>query len=659
MSKRFGLRGYAGLTGVVALAATVTALMAVGASGGVTHAGFTTTDTTFDPPGNCQNGNEAVNCNIYSGKQYVWMNGGPATAGLAPGNYFFAVLVPSGQGGNQSPNDGTENNLSDTTLSPETSGSPSGDLYTNRTFTVNGDGSIGYSGDHTFDAANDKIRLMPYDDTTNNGGVYILAICSLANADPTVANQPGVDPSDCKYDAFKVNTGEPCTLNCDGNVGNDLTAAKSADGAFTRSFAWNIAKNVDNTSITQYNGSPTATFHYTVTVNPSGHSDGSYGVTGDITVSNTNPLGDDVIGVSVTDAINSEPNATCNVSDGSADSGVTYTVDPTNATIPGGGAVGFPYSCAYAPGYAPANTNQTNTATVAWSMQFLSDGSVLVGNSATGTAPIDWAAVTPSLTDDCINVTDTLYGGTLSSAVCVDAGGQLLSTGLLGSNVTGTLNPAGGPYTSLDLKYSHTVATPSLGACATVNNTATSTTDTTGTTRTASQSVGVCNYLALTIGYWGNHLASSTKNTTYYDSNCTKVPNGTGCSNNGPWAKKYLPQYLGPYAVDTILKAANVFAANNCSNASSSSQNAVACLAAQLLGAELNVATGLSNSCIVTVPDGITDANSWLSGGIVDTVAGITYAGPTGTTYNLTSAKRNEALKLKNKLVNFNQGGGC
>lgn len=132
---------------------------------------------------------------------------------------------------------------------------------------------------------------------------------------------------------------------------------------------------------------------------------------------------------------------------------------------------------------------------------------------------------------------------------------------------------------------------------------------------------------------------------------------GNGCSSNGPWAKTYLPQPLGPYSVSTVSTAAKVIAANNCSNASTSSQNAVGCLAAQLLAAELNVADG-ANSCIVTVADGVNNANSFLSGGAVDGVAGITYNGP-ASTYSLTTAQRNEALLLKNKLVNYNQAGGC
>src|SRR5437667_463992 len=174
-------------------------------AGGGPPATFTTINFTFDGGADhCKNGpagaTQVVNCNIYDGKQYVWLNGGPANANLAEGMYFFAVLVPGGQ---PDPNDGGAKNLSDTTLAPLAAGSASGDVRANRTFTVAAGGAIAYTGSagstpHEFDVSTNQIRLMPYDDTTNNGGVYILAICEIASDDATVT------PRTCKYDAFKV-----------------------------------------------------------------------------------------------------------------------------------------------------------------------------------------------------------------------------------------------------------------------------------------------------------------------------------------------------------------------------------------------------------------------------------------------------------------------
>lgn len=186
------------LAGLAALS-----VLGAGPAGAVSGAGYTTVNTAVDGSNHCKNGNPGVNCNIYDGKQYVWLNGGPAANGLGPnGSYFFAVLEPGGQ---PNPNDGGAipavggKNLSDDF-----------DAYTNRTFTIaNGEVSA-YGGTHWFDngvagapvLSNSApfIRLFPYADTTNPGGVYIMAICSLGAGYP-------VDPRDCKYDAFKVKAG--------------------------------------------------------------------------------------------------------------------------------------------------------------------------------------------------------------------------------------------------------------------------------------------------------------------------------------------------------------------------------------------------------------------------------------------------------------------
>jgi hypothetical protein len=180
----------------------------------VSGAGFTTVNEAVDAVGGitladlCQNGNPTINCNIYGAKSYVWLNGGPATAYVGPGTYMFAVLEPGGQGGNQNPNDCTPKNLSDDPATCVSTNTGAGDDWTHRVFSVDAGGNVTYpvnppyAGGHQL--SGNKIRLMPYDDTQNPGGVYILAICSLAGRDASAANQPGVDPSACKYDAFKV-----------------------------------------------------------------------------------------------------------------------------------------------------------------------------------------------------------------------------------------------------------------------------------------------------------------------------------------------------------------------------------------------------------------------------------------------------------------------
>jgi hypothetical protein len=189
---------------VVALAAV--AVLATSAVGG---AGFTTFNKHVDGNDVCKQ--TEINCNHYGAKEYVWLNGGPEANGLKPdGDYFFAVLEPGGQ-----PNPNDQGAVEDKNLSDDY------DCYLNRTFTI-ADGEVSaYTGSascpapyNTFTDPHDLddgktgkpgepnglppyIRLFPYSTTTNPGGVYIMAICSLDEGYP-------VDPRDCKYDAFKV-----------------------------------------------------------------------------------------------------------------------------------------------------------------------------------------------------------------------------------------------------------------------------------------------------------------------------------------------------------------------------------------------------------------------------------------------------------------------
>jgi hypothetical protein len=148
----------------------------------------------------------------------------------------------------------------------------------------------------------------------------------------------------------------------------------------------------------------------------------------------------------------------------------------------------------------------------------------------------------------------------------------------------------------------------------------------------------------LTPGYWKNHLALTGS------TGCTGLPNGTGCSNSGPFTGTYLPQPLGNYSVDTILKGAQVWALMNCSNSGSNTtqnQNAAGCLAGHLLAAELNVANN-APTCISTT---ISQANAFL--------ISIGYSGPSGNYSGLTSTQRATAISLKNALDAYNNGLGC
>jgi len=90
----------------------------------------------------------------------------------------------------------------------------------------------------------------------------------------------------------------------------------------------------------------------------------------------------------------------------------------------------------------------------------------------------------------------------------------------------------------------------------------------------------------------------------------------------------------------------------NCS--STKPNDAIGCLAGHLLAAKLNVANG-ALACIQPIID---QADTFLSGGTVNGVPGITYLGPTGT-YKLTTAQRNMAISLKTKLDTYNNNISC
>ncbi len=201
---------------LIAIAVAAIAVLAVASiADAVSGAAFTTFNAHVDGAGKDVCKNSAINCNIYGAKEYVWLNGGPTANGLGPdGSYFFAVLEPGGQ-----PNPNDQGALKDKNLSDDY------DCYQNRIFTVTNGEVSAYAGKYDCPAAtypnytpfrhwldNGKsgakpnwtppyIRLFPYSDTTNPGGVYIMAICSLDEGYP-------VEPRDCKYDAFKVKKGK-------------------------------------------------------------------------------------------------------------------------------------------------------------------------------------------------------------------------------------------------------------------------------------------------------------------------------------------------------------------------------------------------------------------------------------------------------------------
>jgi hypothetical protein len=83
------------------------------------------------------------------------------------------------------------------------------------------------------------VQLWPFVDTPNPGGVYIMAVCYVGSTPTTPLPAGGVDPSMCKYDAFKVvfdTTPPVCklvskTLSSDGKTVTAITVAVQDSGA--------------------------------------------------------------------------------------------------------------------------------------------------------------------------------------------------------------------------------------------------------------------------------------------------------------------------------------------------------------------------------------------------------------------------------------------
>jgi hypothetical protein len=269
-----------------------------------------------------------------------------------------------------------------------------------------------------------------------------------------------VNPSDCKYDAFKIQEEKV-------EPGLPLTITKDANGAYDNTYTWSITKDVDKTIVKQIGGS--ATFNYTVTVTHDGGTVSNVTVAGTISVfnpnvdSSNNTVPVDIDGV--TDQLSD--GTVCTVTNGGPQTLTQFQTD-------------FAYSCDLS---ALPQGELDNTATVSWSAQFLDNGALLDAGSADFTfSNISFAE---NAIDECVNVTDS-YAGTLGT-VCV-----------------GDANPK-------SFTYARTIAVPA-NDCLSYDNTATFTTNDTGATGSASQTVTVCGPAktgALTIGFWKNTNGNS------------------------------------------------------------------------------------------------------------------------------------------------------
>jgi hypothetical protein len=238
------------------------------------------------------------------------------------------------------------------------------------------------------------------------------------------------------------------TITLQGKSSAPPSVTTDASGSHTDTYAWTIGKSVDQTTVTQNGG--TATVNYTVTASPNLVSE-YVQVTGGIQVFNSNT---DHSGGTVPLTLNS-------VND--------QLSDGTTCTVSGGSLVlaSFETDFSYVCNTGSLPTRKLyNTATIAWSQQTLANGASLDPGTTTFTAKR--IAFTAIEIDKCGTITDPVAPGGTLGTVC--AGGS---------------NPA-------TFTYPRTVAVPSSGFCTTYDNTATLTTETTGTQIQASQSVHAC-----------------------------------------------------------------------------------------------------------------------------------------------------------------------
>lgn len=178
------------------------------------------------------------------------------------------------------------------------------------------------------------------------------------------------------------------------------TVQKNAAGAFHTTWSWNIQKSVDQNSINAPPGQP-ATFHYTVVVTPSSSSD-HITVAGNIDV--TNPNGAAITASSVNDQLSDGTPCTLN-----------WQGTPNQL---GTGDTTIPYTCSLPDG---SNMNGlTNTVTVNWNDQTLGDGTFLKAGNASFTTPNAIVFTQTQVTNDCIDVTDSVAGDL--GQVCASGG---------------------------------------------------------------------------------------------------------------------------------------------------------------------------------------------------------------------------------------------
>ena len=272
-----------------------------------------------------------------------------------------------------------------------------------------------------------------------------------------------------------------------------LSVSKTATPTFDRHFDWTITKSGDQTEVTANFGDQ-VTINYTITVVGT-QTDSGWHVTGTVTVHNPAPM--DATLDSLTDEISG-------LGAVSLDCGGSLTV-------PAGGDLVCTYSSDL-----PDAASRTNTATAtAYTVDY------------TGTAPIDFSGVSPTVTGQTppVTVTDS-YAGTLGTA---DIG-------------TSTFN------------YSRTIDTTTLG-CGDFNFPNTATIVETGQTSDWNVLIHVinCGTPGKTPGFWGNNNGHAILDANHDGNLDTPVTIGAGAHT---------------FTVTTIAQSDKILGNNDCGGGS-------------------------------------------------------------------------------------------
>jgi hypothetical protein len=223
---------------------------------------------------------------------------------------------------------------------------------------------------------------------------------------------------------------------------------KTAAGSYTDTFTWTINKTVDNAVIKT--SSTTGTFNYIAVVTPDGGTVGDAVVTGKITL--TNPNAGSIVVSGVTDTLSDGTQCVLN-------GGTPITSLPSGDTT-------VSYTCDSGTTDPTAIAGLTDKAIVTWADQTVGGKSLAAGSADSGAVSL--SSVDVKKIDDCVIVSDPLAPAGTFKQVC-----------------------AGDPESARTFTYAY-VLDGTAGTCTLQDNTATFTTNTTGTTGSSSQTVKLC-----------------------------------------------------------------------------------------------------------------------------------------------------------------------